>query len=59
MTLTEMAAILSNYFPPSDKRLYALNRLGIRVLKVHHTLRKKKLVADDRGKLIELYRQLD
>ena len=42
-TLGEMGGILSGYYPPSDKRLYALQTLNIEISKVHHTLRKKEL----------------
>ena len=58
-TLTEMGKILGNYYMPSAPRLYALNRLEIKIPKIHHVLRKKKLTSEDRSKLIELYRQLD
>jgi len=58
-TLTEMGVVLSNYYPPSHKRLYALNRLKIQVQKTHHRNRKKNLTNDDKEKLNELYTQLE
>ena len=60
MTLTAMGAILSNYYPPSHiyKRLYALQRLGIRVPKIHHNDRKKKLTSEDKEKLVRLFQDL-
>ena len=57
-TLGEMGEVLSNYFPPSHAKLYALKRLGIEVPKVHHVLRKKEVVADDREKLSSLLNDL-
>ena len=59
MTLTAMAEVLSNYYPPSHARLYALQRLGIRVPKVHHKLRKNKLDECDRKKLKNLFQDLN
>ena len=59
MTLTEMGAILSNYYPPSHTRLYALRRLGIDVPKIHHKLRKNKLDECDRKKLGSLLQDLE
>jgi len=59
MTLTAMGEILSNYYPPSHARLYALRRLGIDVPKVHHKLRKKELTDADRKKLGSLLQDLE
>jgi hypothetical protein len=58
MTLTDMAEVLSNYYTPSHARLYALQRLGIDVPKIHHKLRKNKLTDADRGKLSSLLQDL-
>ena len=59
MTLRQMGEVLSNHFPPSHARLYALRRLGVEVPKVHRTLRKKELTVEDRGKLKNLLQDLE
>ena len=58
IVLTDMGEVLSNYFPPSHARLYPLQRLGIRVPKIHHKLRKKDLTSDDKEKLKNLLQDL-
>ena len=58
MTLRQMGGILSNHFPPSHSKLYALRRLGKEVPKVHHTLRKKELAVEDTEKLVSLLKDL-
>ena len=59
LTLTNMGEILGGYFMPSHRRLYALNRLGVKVPKIHHRDRKKELTVDDRKRLIELLQDLN
>ena len=54
-TLRQMGGILSDYYPPSHAKLYALKRFGIEGPKVHHNDRKNKLTGDDRNKLLGLY----
>jgi hypothetical protein len=58
-TLNEMGKILSNYFAPSDQRLYALERLQIKIIRVHHVLRKSKLSKNDRADLTFLLNALE
>ena len=57
-TLHSMAVILAQYYTRSDQRLYALKRLGIEIPKIHHTLRKSRLLKVDRENLIILLNEL-
>ena len=59
MVLTAMGEILSNYYPPSHTRLYALRRLNIEIPKMHHALRKKNLTSEDKEKLGSLLQDLN
>ena len=59
MTLIKIGGILSTYFQPSHRKLYALRKLGINTPMVHHVLRKKELSSDDKKILYELFDTLN
>ena len=54
-----MGNILSNCYPPSHQRLYALRRLNIQIPHVHHMSRKKELTDADKIELKNLLNDLN
>jgi hypothetical protein len=57
-TLEKMGAVLGQCMTPSDKRLYALQRLKIKVTRVDHKDRHPELTKQDKAALSELFKDL-